>query len=361
MNYLTRRTTKRREIMSCIGAVYLYVVLFFFFSSRRRHTRFDCDWSSDVCSSDLAVALDEAQRRRLRRIEQRAFGAGADARLAQRAGLFVDRQRAERRALRELYDVLLLAGVLCQVLERKVERGALLGRQVEARRLVHGLRRQQPPELRLELLRLFGLQQLEVHAVIAERLKDRLAKRHLLAQCGGVGVRFLVDDHHHLARAVANRAEQRIEPDRCDMEHLERDGARRQPLAAAHGLPPYALEQRPAALGAMEYEAGVLAAGFAIGAEQRLEPSADLGHRRIGVGHSARRAHRGAAAAAGAQMRLDLHMVAVGADGAGRAHLDAAVAARDARAAVRADALLVGEELRLLELADELRELGRRE
>src|SRR5688572_33116893 len=27
--------------------------LIFFFSSRRRHTRFDCDWSSDVCSSDL--------------------------------------------------------------------------------------------------------------------------------------------------------------------------------------------------------------------------------------------------------------------------------------------------------------------
>src|SRR5256886_3285201 len=29
--------------------------LCFFFSSRRRHTRFDCDWSSDVCSSDLAT------------------------------------------------------------------------------------------------------------------------------------------------------------------------------------------------------------------------------------------------------------------------------------------------------------------
>src|SRR5260370_11739226 len=29
-------------------------ILFFFFSSRRRHTRFKCDWSSDVCSSDLA-------------------------------------------------------------------------------------------------------------------------------------------------------------------------------------------------------------------------------------------------------------------------------------------------------------------
>src|SRR5438270_3254589 len=32
-----------------------YIVFFFFFSSRRRHTRFDCDWSSDVCSSDLDV------------------------------------------------------------------------------------------------------------------------------------------------------------------------------------------------------------------------------------------------------------------------------------------------------------------
>src|SRR2546430_8702562 len=31
------------------------IELFFFFSSRRRHTRFDCDWSSDVCSSDLEL------------------------------------------------------------------------------------------------------------------------------------------------------------------------------------------------------------------------------------------------------------------------------------------------------------------
>src|SRR2546430_8755778 len=34
---------------------FLLYIFFFFFSSRRRHTRFDCDWSSDVCSSDLAV------------------------------------------------------------------------------------------------------------------------------------------------------------------------------------------------------------------------------------------------------------------------------------------------------------------
>src|SRR5260370_26737928 len=35
----------------------LFSASFFFFSSRRRHTRFKCDWSSDVCSSDLMWRL----------------------------------------------------------------------------------------------------------------------------------------------------------------------------------------------------------------------------------------------------------------------------------------------------------------
>src|SRR2546430_9612343 len=43
-----------RLIMEVKFILYHAHVLFvFFFSSRRRHTRFDCDWSSDVCSSDL--------------------------------------------------------------------------------------------------------------------------------------------------------------------------------------------------------------------------------------------------------------------------------------------------------------------
>src|SRR2546430_16120008 len=46
--------------MQCVSLVRTY--LFFFFSSRRRHTRFDCDWSSDVCSSDLE---EEGRRSRI--------------------------------------------------------------------------------------------------------------------------------------------------------------------------------------------------------------------------------------------------------------------------------------------------------
>src|SRR5690242_20787946 len=37
-------------------------VLQFFFSSRRRHTRLTCDWSSDVCSSDLLPRIDYHRR-----------------------------------------------------------------------------------------------------------------------------------------------------------------------------------------------------------------------------------------------------------------------------------------------------------
>src|SRR5260221_6757863 len=32
----------------------------FFFSSRRRHTRSLCDWSSDVCSSDLLMVRPDS-------------------------------------------------------------------------------------------------------------------------------------------------------------------------------------------------------------------------------------------------------------------------------------------------------------
>src|SRR5438132_10363189 len=36
-----------------LSLIVIGVLFFFFFSSRRRHTRSLCDWSSDVCSSDL--------------------------------------------------------------------------------------------------------------------------------------------------------------------------------------------------------------------------------------------------------------------------------------------------------------------
>src|SRR5689334_25250192 len=37
----------------CNGNDHTYDIIIFFLSSRRRHTSWNCDWSSDVCSSDL--------------------------------------------------------------------------------------------------------------------------------------------------------------------------------------------------------------------------------------------------------------------------------------------------------------------
>src|SRR5690606_8150956 len=44
-----------------------FLFVFFFFSSRRRHTRFSRDWSSDVCSSDLALPKGETRSDWMRR------------------------------------------------------------------------------------------------------------------------------------------------------------------------------------------------------------------------------------------------------------------------------------------------------
>src|SRR5688572_32721099 len=45
----------------CCFLFLVFFFFFFFFSSRRRHTRFDCDWSSDVCSSDLPASASNGR------------------------------------------------------------------------------------------------------------------------------------------------------------------------------------------------------------------------------------------------------------------------------------------------------------
>src|SRR5207237_1548705 len=53
--HMCTRKINSRIKKSLANSVTNSVRLCFFFSSRRRHTRFKCDWSSDVCSSDLML------------------------------------------------------------------------------------------------------------------------------------------------------------------------------------------------------------------------------------------------------------------------------------------------------------------
>src|SRR5256885_7748019 len=48
-------TKQHDAIYRSITQFIILLFVFFFFSSRRRHTRLQGDWSSDVCSSDLAL------------------------------------------------------------------------------------------------------------------------------------------------------------------------------------------------------------------------------------------------------------------------------------------------------------------
>src|SRR5439155_3187708 len=64
-------------LFSYNSSSFSFFLFFFFFSSRRRHTRWPRDWSSDVCSSDLAERLakghvDAARDRD--RVPQQALG-----------------------------------------------------------------------------------------------------------------------------------------------------------------------------------------------------------------------------------------------------------------------------------------------
>src|SRR5690242_21380283 len=80
---------------------------FFFFSSRRRHTRLTCDWSSDVCSSDLPFFAVAVRRDRASRVPADGFrppepapaGSGQDRRAAAGGGAPA-RERHRRLGLR---------------------------------------------------------------------------------------------------------------------------------------------------------------------------------------------------------------------------------------------------------------------
>src|SRR5579859_2583250 len=72
-------------------SIVVYKIYLFFFSSRRLHTRFDCDWSSDVCSSDLGVFV---------RVRTRPYHRTAGYRVA-RAAIGDSNRSEERRVGKE--------------------------------------------------------------------------------------------------------------------------------------------------------------------------------------------------------------------------------------------------------------------
>src|SRR5690242_4319264 len=119
---------------------------FFFFSSRRRHTRLTCDWSSDVCSSDLCLA-PRAPRPAPHEDDDRAPDVGR-----RRQIRLVNAQRAAAKAhhhaaiLREL--ALLDARIQAKRAQSPQQRGAVARRHIERQLQLSGRAEQQSPDHR---------------------------------------------------------------------------------------------------------------------------------------------------------------------------------------------------------------------
>src|SRR5207302_5180718 len=100
----------------------------FFFSSRRRHTRFSRDWSSDVCSSDLAdavhavVPIAAAEQRQTVGAEREALVEAARAVLIEGAGFVRDGR---------LEGVLVLCGLESRAFQERnhlIQNACIVGR-----------------------------------------------------------------------------------------------------------------------------------------------------------------------------------------------------------------------------------------
>src|SRR5438034_7437934 len=83
----------------------------FFFSSRRRHTRSLCDWSSDVCSSDLTETRRGKKPAKLKPVS-----------LAGEAVLLWIKQFGEARVFLEERKILVIARVIAVFRARSEER-----------------------------------------------------------------------------------------------------------------------------------------------------------------------------------------------------------------------------------------------
>src|SRR5689334_2115857 len=81
-------------------SIIFFFVFFFFFSSRRRHTRWNCDWSSDVCSSDLEYALVKEADEKLAKTKADSAKIKADSVRAEKKDLILDLDGLDARKAR---------------------------------------------------------------------------------------------------------------------------------------------------------------------------------------------------------------------------------------------------------------------
>src|SRR5256886_9449841 len=175
-----------RQYIIFFLSCYVFFSFFFFFSSRRRHTRFDCDWSSDVCSSDLGNGGKAAARRPGVRRDGRVAraapaqsvlpdGAHERALLLRRVGLVVRRRHGPH--------------ALLWLRRRRAPFPCRLPRRAGA------LRRRLLPALQARVRRIFSA---------APPRRAARHRRHLLRRLRRSRLRFFFSAHPRSGRSIPN-------------------------------------------------------------------------------------------------------------------------------------------------------------
>ena len=214
---------------------------------------------------------------------------------------------------------------------------------------------------RIQLRRVLGLDDAQVGARVAKPVEDALGHVHLRLQPFQVLRRlFGGNQQDDLRGPVGDGAQPQVHAraggvPQGHRNHIRRHAMGHLQLRCAAQL----IDQRLATLLAVQQQHGVLAARCGIGGQQGFKTLPLLCRGRIGIGHRARGAHRGAGAAAHAQVGVDHHALAglVAADGLGRANVHAGAATHGGVAAVGAELLLVFKKLGLLKLAHQFAQL----
>src|SRR5215204_2190239 len=140
--------------MGVAGAtrIKMRTVAFFFFSSRRRHTRSLCDWSSDVCSSDLSALAEEVEVL---------------------TGERTDTSELVRKAEERAASALDLRSQLDERIENLERRGAQLERALEGERTAYSKAAERVEELHEELGRVVEERDRIRNALKDARFTDR--------------------------------------------------------------------------------------------------------------------------------------------------------------------------------------------
>ena len=185
---------------------------------------------------------------------------------------------------------------------------------------------------------------------IAEAVEDRRRQADLTLESRQLGRMLGGRQHDDLLRAEGERRGQRLVPQLQHGEERQRQHVGRQPLAQ----PRHGGDQRAPVLLVVEQHDRSGAARRPVSSEQHAQTRHQIGALRIGIADGAGRAHCAAAATSAAQRRIDRHVIAVWRNRAGGTIVEAVRAADLLAAGVRADAGVVADIERFLELADEV-------